>query len=136
MKHTRTNVMVLFAILVMIAITGISYADTGVKAVPEIQGLTTGTSSNVVGTVTETDSGAWSLTNDPLVIYTYNLAGDDEIPLLLDDFNAGQAQLQAAGSVVGTPDEFGNVDVTRIQCPPVAHELANKQPDTWRDSAA
>jgi hypothetical protein len=61
---------------------------------PEIQGLTTGTSSNVVGTVTETDSGAWTLTNDPSV-YTFleRISGDAG-----DGFiNLEQAQLQAAG---------------------------------------
>ena len=66
MMKARIGVISLVAAILLIAVTCMVYADTGVPAVPEIQGLTTGTSSNVVGTVTETDSGAWTLTNDPV----------------------------------------------------------------------
>lgn len=45
----------------MIALIGIVYADRLVNATPELQGIGTGTSMNVQGTVTETDSGAWSI---------------------------------------------------------------------------
>ncbi len=114
MKKTRIVVISLIAALILIALTCIAYADTGVPAVPEVQGLATGTSSNVVGTVTETDSGAWTLTNDPLVIYTY-IGRSFEAP----DFGSGfglpttlnpaeLAQLQAAGGseVLGPPTQF------------------------------
>ena len=62
----RIGVISLVAVILLIAVTCIVYADTGYLQVPEIQGVTTGTSSNVIGTVTEADSGAWTLTNDPV----------------------------------------------------------------------
>ena len=45
-------VILLIAIVLMVVCIGIAIADTSVPAVPEVQGLTTGTSSNVVGTMT------------------------------------------------------------------------------------
>ena len=66
MMNRRIRVILLFAVILLIASLCIAYADTGVPAVPEIQGLATGTSSDVIGTVTEADSGAWTLTNDPV----------------------------------------------------------------------
>jgi hypothetical protein len=117
MKHTRTNVIVLLAIMSMITLAGIVYADTGVKAVPEIQGIATSTSSNVAGTVTEMDSGAWSLTNDPLVIYSYDVDPEGLI-VSPDDFNSLQAQLQAAGgSLSGTELGLGVVEITHVNVP-------------------
>jgi len=71
MKKTQIGVISLFAVIVLIAFICAVFADTGVPAVPEIQGLATGTSSNVIGTVTETDSGAWMLTNDPITMYVF-----------------------------------------------------------------
>ena len=66
MMKARIGVISCFAVILLIALSCIAYADTGVPAVPEIQGLTTGTSSDVIGTVTEADSGAWTLTYDPV----------------------------------------------------------------------
>jgi hypothetical protein len=49
----------------VIALTGIVCADTGVNATPETQSLSTVTAADVVGLAMETDAGAWTLTNDP-----------------------------------------------------------------------
>ena len=68
MRKAQIKVISLIVVILLIAFVGIVCADTGVPAVPEIQGLSTGTSSNVQGTVTETDSGAWTTTNDPDMI--------------------------------------------------------------------
>src|SRR5271157_4677657 len=102
MKTMQIGVSSLIAVMILIAVIGLVYADTGVPAVPEVQGLVTGTSSNVVGTVTETDSGAWTTTNDPLVMYTFTLNDNPHSPQqtgtgLLTWTAALQSQLQSAG---------------------------------------
>ena len=95
MRKTQIKVGSLIAVLIMIAFIGIVCADTGVPAVPEIQGISTGTSSNVQGTVTETDSGAWTLTNDPVELYT--LTGEFQFSILMEK------QLEAAGGSYNPP---------------------------------
>jgi len=47
----------------VIALTSIVCADQGVPAVPETQGLVTGTTADVIGLATETDAGTWTLSN-------------------------------------------------------------------------
>jgi hypothetical protein len=74
-----------FMVAMTIALTGTVFGDTGVPAVPKIQGLTTGTTVDATGTVTETDSGAWSLTNDPPV-YSYSATASG-FDLLTFDFD-------------------------------------------------
>jgi hypothetical protein len=93
------RVIFLIAVVLMVACVGITLADSGVNATPEVQSLTTGTSANVVGTVTETDTGAWSLTYDPTVgstIYTPNPASrlpDSVVPGLYPNLLAAQFHL-------------------------------------------
>ena len=109
---------VFIAIVLAIACVGIGFADTGVPAVPEIQGITTGTSSNVIGTVTESDSGAWTTTNNPpspaLVSLTLPPTGRGT-----EIFYSEIDQLEAAGgSVSGPADSYGQgVDATSISIP-------------------
>jgi hypothetical protein len=55
------GVIALLTVVLLIALIGIVYADRNVPAEPQIQGLATGTGMNVQGTITETDSGAWSV---------------------------------------------------------------------------
>jgi hypothetical protein len=63
----------LIAVLLII-FTCTVFADRNVPAEPEIQGLVTGTGMNVQGTITETDSGAWSANANGIP-----LSGDDPI---------------------------------------------------------
>ena len=72
---------VILIVLLAIAVAGIANADQGVPAVPETQGLVTGTSAQVAGFVTETDAGAWTLTNDPeaFIVLTNTSARDIHI---------------------------------------------------------
>ena len=67
----------------VIALTGIVCADQVVPAVPETQSLVTGTTADVVGLATETDAGAWTLTNDAssMVILTY--VGSKSVSVIL-----------------------------------------------------
>ena len=107
MNKSQINVVFTIAVVLSIALVGLACADTGVPAVPEIQGLSTGTSSNVIGTVTETDSGAWTLTNDPFTLYTYTeRIGGVETDGVIN--GAALAQLQAAGGSVikGLPVQY------------------------------
>ncbi len=59
----------------VIALTGIVYADQVVAAVPETRMLGTVTTADVIGLVTETDAGMWSVSSGGIPI-----SGDD--PLL------------------------------------------------------
>ena len=103
MRKGQIRVVSFITVILMIAFIGMVYADTGVPAVPEIQGLSTGTSSNVVGTVTETDSGAWTTTNDPFVIYAY--VPTEAIPF----YPFAIYQLQAAGGSTYYDPNIGNL---------------------------
>jgi hypothetical protein len=66
--------MVLITVVLIAAFIGAACADTGVPAQPEVQGLTTATLANVVGKVTETDSGSWSVN-----AYGIPLSGNDPV---------------------------------------------------------
>ncbi len=96
-------VILLIAIVLMVVCIGIAIADTGVPAVPEVQGLTTGTSSDVVGTVTETDSGAWTTTSDPT---TMNIATGGADNFLLSAADVQQIE-GAGGSAIPTNPPSG-----------------------------
>jgi hypothetical protein len=79
MRKTQIGVISLIAVLLLVAFTCTVFADTGVPAVPEGQSLITGTSSDVVGTVTETDAGAWTLTKDPARSTQYTALEDFDL---------------------------------------------------------
>ncbi|HVP95256.1 MAG TPA: hypothetical protein VMS89_08820 [Methanoregulaceae archaeon] len=73
-KSQNVGAIALLVIVLLIAFTGIAYADRNVPAPPEIQGLATSTGMNVQGTITETDSGAWSVNSNGIPI-----SGNDPI---------------------------------------------------------
>jgi hypothetical protein len=54
---------IIIVTLVLIAMTGIVMADARIPATPEIQGISTSTSINALGTVAQTDSLTWVITN-------------------------------------------------------------------------
>jgi len=110
------------AIVILIVFTGIVYADTGVLAMPEIQGLATSTGMNVQGTVTESDSGVWTLTNDPVVLYSYPVTSPSGILEPNNAIAVWQAELQQAGGsiVIGSvlyPGPGGSSYVTQFNVP-------------------
>ena len=72
MKCIKFGAITLLLFGMVIALTGIVCADQVVPAVPETQTLGTVTTADVVGLVMETDAGAWTLTNDPVVINSIN----------------------------------------------------------------
>ena len=63
MRSIRTITTLVLAICLLIALSSIVLADPGVNATPEVQGITTSTSIDCVGTVTESDSLAMTSTN-------------------------------------------------------------------------
>jgi hypothetical protein len=63
LKGIKFRFIVLLLFGMVIALTGIACADQVVPAVPETQTLGTATSADVVGLMTETDAGTWSLTS-------------------------------------------------------------------------
>ena len=59
----KTIGFVVIAMAMLIALTGMAVADPGVNQTPETQGITTALTIQAVGTVTETESMVWQLTN-------------------------------------------------------------------------
>jgi hypothetical protein len=118
MKHIKIGVITLLLFGIVLGLTGIVCADQGVPAVPETQGLVTGTTADIVGLATETDAGTWTLTNDPVTIYSYN-ALTDIITLQPGTYGLVQAQLGAAGgSVQAVWSESDNLwIVTQLNVP-------------------
>jgi hypothetical protein len=105
-----------------------------VNATPEIQSLSTVTTADVVGLVMETDAGTWTLTNDPLVLYTYTTK--PQLGLVTDpsSFNLMQAQLQSAGgSIVGYPNG-PVIQITQINVPQsLLNVIAPGGTATWQE---
>ena len=58
-KHNTAGVIGL-AMVMFVALTGVAAAERNIPATPEIQGISTSTSIQAQGTVTETDSLAWT----------------------------------------------------------------------------
>ena len=58
----------------LIALIGFASADRVVPAVPETQGIVTTTVANVDGLVMETDSGVWTLTDNPYKMHQISAA--------------------------------------------------------------
>jgi hypothetical protein len=56
----KLTIMVI-ALAMLVAFTGMAMADTGINQVPETQGIVTSTNIEALGTVTETDSIVWAL---------------------------------------------------------------------------
>jgi len=114
----KVHIGVVSCIAVLLLIAGAVNADTGVKAVPEVQGLATSTGMSVQGTVTENDMGAWTLTNDPVVLYSYPATGQSVILVGNEELALWQAQLQAAGgSIITTPGIGSTSFITQFNVP-------------------
>jgi hypothetical protein len=99
--------------LLSIICAGIVYADQGVPAVPETQGLVTETNAQVTGVVTETDAAAWTLTNDPfaLLILTNPEGSESIFP------DAMLQQLVSNGGSYTTIEDGGDVEYTGFTIP-------------------
>ena len=63
MTSCRTVTGIILTLALLVACMGIAFADPGVNATPEVAGITTSTSIDCVGTVTESDSLAMTTTN-------------------------------------------------------------------------
>ena len=76
----KTIGFVVIAMAMLIALTGMAMADPGVNQTPETQGISTATVVQAVGTVTETDSMVWQLTNlAALATSSANLADPGQV---------------------------------------------------------
>jgi hypothetical protein len=98
LKHINFGVITLLLFGMVILLTGIVSADQPVPAVPETQGLLTSTYIDTVGMATETDAGAWQLTNNAasMVVLSSTLGTTTYAPLSW--FTAdGISQLLASG---------------------------------------
>ncbi len=122
LRYGKIGIVSLLLFGLILGSAGSVYADAGVNATPEVQGLSTATTADVVGLVTESDAGTWTLTNDPLVLNTLTNETLGE-GFVLSDFPVGlvnlwQAQLQAAGgSIEGFIDGGGNFQPTEYNIP-------------------
>jgi hypothetical protein len=73
-KLKNTGSIALLVIVILITLACSVFADRNIPATPEIQGLSTSTGMNVQGTITETDSAAWSANANGIP-----LRGDDPV---------------------------------------------------------
>jgi hypothetical protein len=63
----KLSIMVI-ALTMLVAFTGMAMADCGINAVPETQGIVTSTNIEALGSVTETDAIVWQLAYQDLTI--------------------------------------------------------------------
>ena len=127
-KTQKAGAIALSLLVFLVAFTCIVCADTGVPAVPEVQGITTGTSAVVVGTVTETDSGALTLTNyNPTIINLLrrvfgqdDLIEDEGLGLHTGVLDPGQVQYTA-----GYNDQYSGVSGQQTFAKSMAVTTAN-----------
>jgi hypothetical protein len=135
LKYIKFGGIALLLFGMVIAMTGIVCADQGVYATPETQSLSTVTTADVVGLAMETDAGVWTLTNDPVVLNTYNFVDPEYTFADPATFSFIQAILQSAGgSIHGYQLPEGYWQVTQINVP---QSLLNEQipgfGETWQD---
>jgi hypothetical protein len=100
LKHSKIGFIALLLFGMVIALTGIVCADQPVPSAPETQSLVTGTTADIVGLAMETDTGAWTLTNDAgsMVIQTYTTnAGAVPLYFISYPYPGALSQLTAAG---------------------------------------
>jgi hypothetical protein len=133
MRNNKIYVIFLIAVVVMVTCGGIAFADSGLPAVPEIQGLSTGTGINALGTVTESDSVAWTTTNDPDSPAMLDFTRMDEATINL--FDADVNQLLAAGGSISGSSLSGDWIVDSISIPVslLDQPMAGSTPLTWAD---
>ncbi len=118
-KSFTTGASALWVIAILLAFSCIVYADRNVPAMPEIQGLSTSTGMNVQGTITETDSGAWTVNangipisgNDPVFAKYPNWAQTafGSYADFLTIWAAWQSNIQAQGLPTNVMDMIYNM---------------------------
>jgi hypothetical protein len=120
--------LMVIAVAMLFALTGVAMADPGINQTPETQGIVTSTAVQAVGTVTETDSVVWQLgfpalatslnAGDKMYVmsYTENTIADQG----LVSYAKGQS-LDTANKVAGTYNfntqkvvEFVGLDTGRM----------------------
>ena len=123
---------IIVAILIALAISCFASADQPVPAVPETQGLVTTTGADVVGMATETDAGAWTLTNngEPMLIYTLTSGITPVFWKTLINPSAATAQLLAAGgSITIAPYSGGMMDMMPVSTISIPQSLLGSTGD-------
>jgi len=131
LKHSKFGVISLLLFGIVIVLTGIVFADTGVNATPETQTLSTVTTAEVVGLAMETDAGAWTLTNNPLSETMIVLTGTGQ--QLVDTDGVLQQQLiDAGGSITFDPNTHAILSMT-IPESLVPQQFGNIPTETWQD---
>jgi hypothetical protein len=107
LKFSSFGVITLLLFGIVIGLTGIVCADTGVNATPETQTLSTVTTAEVVGLAMEADAGAWTLTDDPLSpAMTVFVGGYDSGIDFINNINAVGGTVTNVGTIytVTIPD--------------------------------
>jgi hypothetical protein len=115
----------------VIALTGIVFADPGVNATPETQSLSTVTAADVVGLTMETDAGAWTLTDDPSSETMIVLTGTSQ-PLVDPGGVAQQQLIDAGGSVTFDPNTHAILSIS-IPESLVPQQFGNFPGETWQN---
>jgi hypothetical protein len=124
LKLSKIGVITLLLFGLVIGMTGIVCADQVVPAVPETQELMTTTTAEVVGLATETDAGAWTLTNNPssssgMTVFVVTAALGTGVEGDLDSISQFAAALQTlGGSMTYVQDGPGDLyQITQMNIP-------------------
>jgi hypothetical protein len=131
LKHNKFGVITLLLFGMVIGLTGIVCADTGVNATPETQSLGTVTTADVVGLAMETDAGAWTLTDDPPSETMIVLTGNNQ-PLVDPGGVAQQQLINAGGSITFDPNTDAILSIS-IPESLVPQQFGNIPGETWHD---
>jgi hypothetical protein len=105
----------LVILLCLLSFVCTTIADQPVPATPETQGLVTSTETDVVGIATETDVGAWTLTNGGPTLYHYSNIGGSAFYGLSPEQKA--QLISAGGSFTPAPAIFGPAAVATVSIP-------------------
>jgi hypothetical protein len=121
--------LMVIAVAMLFALTGVAMADPGINAVPETQGIVTSTAVQAVGTVTETDAIVWQLGFPALTAPPLAAAGTNYVMSYTESTIADQGlvsyakgqSLDTANKVAGTYNfntqkvvEFVGLDTGRM----------------------
>ncbi len=118
----------------VIALTGIVYADQVVPAVPETQILSTSTTADIDGLATETDEGVWTTTNSGSTLYNLVNPGDAETMEPSPEFLA--QVLGAGGSFILSPSDPDHVISLFIPESLLNQQIAGEPGQTWQEFIA
>jgi hypothetical protein len=127
LKSIKFGVFTFMLFGIVLVLTGIVCADQPVPAVPETQGLVTGTTVDVVGLAMESDSGTMTLTDDPYNVIVLTNSGN----AVLGEPSQAQAQQLYSNGGSYVSDGHGNTVQLTLPISLLNQDTAGTPGWTW-----